>query len=69
MGGRLHAFSFEIDIHGARAIAQRTPLFAGCRSDGEIDTNIQLLKDDLNVVAEQMKAAIRKQDTKSDFDI
>lgn len=68
MGETVHAFSFEIDILGVRPIA-RNPLFPGCRSDGEIDTNIQLLKDDLDAVAKQMKAAIREQDKKSDFDI
>jgi hypothetical protein len=62
MGKTVGAFGFEIDIHGARLVSKREPLCAGCRSDGEIDNNIRLLKNDLDAVAAQMKAAIRKQD-------
>ena len=39
-------FDFEINIHGARVIVVRTPLCAGCHSDGEIDANIEALNRD-----------------------
>jgi hypothetical protein len=35
----------------------------GCLTDGEVDANIKLLKEDLDAVATRMKAAIRKQRT------
>ena len=54
-------FDFAMDIHGARVVVRTEPLCAGCLSDGEIDTNIRLLKDDLDTVAKRMKAAVRKQ--------
>jgi hypothetical protein len=62
MANTVKVFDFDIDIHGARVIVRREPLCAGYRSDGEVDTNIRLLKDDLDAVAQRMKAAIRKQD-------
>lgn len=54
-------FGYQIDFHGARVVVEREPLCAGCLSDGEVDTNIALLKEDLDAVGEQMKAAIRRQ--------
>jgi hypothetical protein len=59
--GTVRVFDYDIDIHGARVVVVRTPLHAGCTSDGEIDCNIRLLKDDLDAVAKRMKEAIRKQ--------
>ncbi len=63
MAKTVQAFDFQIDIHGARVVAARAPdrLCAGCKSDGEIDANIQLLKDDLDAVAKRMRRAIREQ--------
>lgn len=63
----VQVFDFEIDVHGARVVVRREPLCPGCLSDGTIDANIQLLKDNLDDVGKQMKAAIRKQAEQSDF--
>lgn len=57
----VRVFDFEINIHGAHIVVQREPLCAGCLSDGEIDANIKLLKENLDEVGERMKAAVRKQ--------
>jgi hypothetical protein len=62
MANTIKVFDFDIDIHSARVVVREGLLCAGCRSDGEIDANIRLLKDDLDAVAQRMKAAIRKQD-------
>lgn len=61
-------FDFDIDIHGARVVVAREPISNACLSDGEIDAQIKLLKADLDAVATRMKAAVRKQTTKSLFD-
>jgi hypothetical protein len=61
MGNTVGVFDFEIGIAGASVIARSKPLCAGCLSDAEIDAHIKLLKDDLDAVAERMKAAVRKQ--------
>lgn len=61
------AFNFEIDAQGARVIVNRTPLMGGCLSDSEVDANIQILKEDLDAVARQMKKAIREQQSQSPF--
>jgi hypothetical protein len=68
MAGTVKVFDFEINgLSGATVIAVREPLTPGCISDGEIDSNIQLLKADLDAVAARMKAAVRKQNAGSDF--
>lgn len=54
-------FDYEIDIQGAHVVVVRKPLCSRCLSDGEVDGQIRLLKDDLDRVAKEMKAAIRKQ--------
>ena len=63
----IHVFGFECATSGATVIVERTPLTPRCVSDSEIDYNIQLLKDNLDVVATEMKRAIREQAKKSDF--
>ena len=67
MTNTIGKFDYKIDIHGARVVVAKEPLCSGCLSDSEIDTNIQLLKDDLDAVATRMKAAVRKQAQKPDF--
>ena len=54
-------FDFDIDINGARVVVAREPISPGCLSDGEVDDEIKLLKDNLDAVAARMKVAIRKQ--------
>ncbi len=58
MGNTVKVFDYEIDINGASIIVRREPLMGGCHSDGEVDANIQLLKDNLDAVAKRMKVAI-----------
>lgn len=60
-------FDFDIDISGARVVVVREPLHGGCLSDGEVDANIRLLKEDLDRVALRMKRAIREQRAKPLF--
>ena len=67
MAGTVRVFDFDSDIHGARVVLRREPICAGCLTDGEIDTNIKLLKDDLDAVAVRMKAAVQKQKKKPLF--
>ncbi len=55
MTGILDKFYIEHDIHGARVLARSHHLTAGCISDGEIDSAIQMLKDDLDSCAKEMK--------------
>ena len=60
-------FDFEIDIYGARVVVRKEPLCLGCMSDGEVDLQINLLKENLDDVAKRMKEAIRKQAKKPQF--
>lgn len=68
VSGTVRVFDYEIDIHGARVVAVRESLTAGCLSDGEIETNIKLLKDDLDAVAIRMKRAVRERAKKPAFE-
>jgi hypothetical protein len=61
MANTVRSFDFEIDIHGARMVPTRDPLCPGCLSEGELDAQVKLLKDDLDAVAMRMKRAIREQ--------
>jgi hypothetical protein len=61
VSGTIKAFDFDINSHGASVIVSREPLCPRCLSDGEVDANVQQLKANLDAVAKQMKAAIRKQ--------
>jgi hypothetical protein len=58
MTGILDKFYVEHGIHGARVMARSHQLTAGCLADDEIDTNIQMLKDDLDACAREMKRLI-----------
>jgi hypothetical protein len=61
MSGTVRVFDFEIDLHGAYVTTRRDRLCPACLSDGEIDAQIKLLKDDLTAVAVRMKSAVKKQ--------
>ncbi|MEO8454829.1 MAG: hypothetical protein ABI454_06695 [Sphingomicrobium sp.] len=50
--GKLHV---DHGIHGARVMARSLQLTSDCNDDGEIDTAIQMLKDDLDACAREMK--------------
>jgi len=64
----VYVFDFTIDNNGAQVIVRREPLMGGALSDGEIDTNVRLLKENLDEVAKQMKSAIAKQHKQPVFD-
>lgn len=55
MAGILDKFFVEHGVHGVRVMARSLQLTPNCMSDGEIDTHIQLLKDDLDACAREMK--------------
>jgi hypothetical protein len=57
----LEPFGFEININGAKVFARPDALCGGCLSDGEVDAAIGFLKHRLDVLAPQMKKAIRRQ--------
>lgn len=64
MKPKLGAFEFEIDIHGARVVAARKSLSSSALSDGELEWQIQALKNDLDALLPKMKQAIREQQAK-----
>ena len=59
MTGILDKFHVEHDIHGSRVMARSLQLTAGCISDDEIDTAVQMLKDDLDACAKEMKRLVK----------
>jgi len=58
MAGILDKFYVEHGIHGARVLARSLQLTPGCVSDAEIETHIQMLKDDLDACARDMKRLV-----------
>jgi hypothetical protein len=59
MTGILDKFHVEHDIHGARVLARSHQLTAHCTDDADVDGAIQLLKDDLDACAREMKRLIK----------
>jgi hypothetical protein len=55
MTGILGKFHVEHGAHGARVMARSNQLTADCTDDREIDGAIQMLKDDLDACASEMK--------------
>ena len=55
MTGILDKFYVEHGLHGARVMARTHQLTAFCEDDQEIDGAIQLLKEDLDACAREMK--------------
>lgn len=58
MTGILDKFHVEHGIHGARVMARLNQLTGDCVADGEIDAAIQMLKDDLDACAREMKRLV-----------
>ena len=58
MTGILNKFHVEHGVHGARVMARSQQLTSHCTDDAEIDTAIQMLKDDLDACAREMKRLI-----------
>ena len=59
MTGILNKFYVEHGIHGARVLARSLELTDACTSDAEVDSHIQMLKDDLDACAKEMKGLIK----------
>jgi hypothetical protein len=59
MTGILDKFHVEHGIHGARVMARAHQLTNDCIAEGEIDTVIRMLKDDLDACGKEMKRLIR----------
>lgn len=51
-------FDFDDSRYGVRFTSAALGLSAECLLDSEIDTNLAALKEDLDAVAERMKAAL-----------
>lgn len=59
--GKLGAFNFrEMWPHGLQIFATNDPLMPAMISEGEIDIQVQAMKDDLDAVAARMKKALKK---------
>jgi hypothetical protein len=58
MTGILDKFHVEHGIHGNRVLARSHQLTGDCTTDLEIDTAIEMLKDDLDACAKEMKRLI-----------
>lgn len=54
-------FGFQFDASGAHVTVNGLSLCPGCLSDEQVDEQIQWLKDDLDMIAMQMKKAIVNQ--------
>jgi hypothetical protein len=59
MTGILDKLHVEHGIHGARVMARSLQLSGNCTAEREIDTAIQMLKDDLDACAREMKRLIK----------
>jgi hypothetical protein len=55
MTGILDKFHVEHGPHGARVLVRSQQLTGNCTDEREIDATIQLLKDDLEACAKEMK--------------
>ena len=59
MTGILDKLYVEHGIHGARVTARSHQLTGNCIDDDEIDSAIQLLKDDLDACGREMKRLLK----------
>ena len=59
MTGILGKFYVEHNVHGARVLARSLQLSSDCVEDDEIDVTIQMLKDDLDACAKEMKRLVK----------
>lgn len=58
MTGILDKFHVEHTVHGARVLARSLQLTSDSTEDGEIDIAIEMLKDDLDACAKEMKRLV-----------
>ena len=68
MTGILDKFYVEHGIQGARVMTRSLQLTAACSSDVEIDANIELLIDDLEACAREMKRLVKINRSQSMFE-
>jgi len=68
MTGILNKFHVEHGIHGARVLAHSLELTGYCIEDGEIDAAVQMLKNDLDACAKEMKRLIEVNSRGSSFE-
>ena len=66
--GILNKFYVEHGIQGARVMPRSLQLTACCSSEEEIDTNIELLIDDLEACAKEMKRLVKINRSESLFE-
>ena len=59
MTGILDKFHVEHGIHGARVMARSHELTSNCVTEDEIHTAIEMLKDDLDACAKEMKRLVK----------
>jgi hypothetical protein len=59
MTGILGKFYVEYDVHGAKVTSRSQQLTPPCMSEKEIETNIQMLKDDLDACEKEMKRLLK----------
>ena len=60
MARTIGKFDFDEGVHGVRFTSASLGLSAVCLSDGQIDADLVILKEDLDAVAMRMKAALSK---------
>jgi hypothetical protein len=58
MAGILDKFHVERGVTGVRVIARSRQLSSDCTTDSEIDDTVQMLKDDLDACAREMKRLV-----------
>lgn len=59
MTGILDKFHVEHGVHGAKVMARAHQLTGDCIAEGDIDSAIQMLKDDLDACAKEMKRLLK----------
>jgi hypothetical protein len=59
MTGILGKFQVEHTVHGAKVMARSLQLTGEATEDHEIDTAIEMLKDDLDACAREMKRLVK----------
>lgn len=59
MTGILNKLYVEHSVHGAKVLVRSHQLTANCIADDEIETAIQLLKDDLDACGREMRRLVK----------
>jgi hypothetical protein len=59
MTGILDKFHVEHSVRGVRVMARGHQLTGGCTTDAEVDSGIQMLKDDLDACGREMKRLLK----------